>query len=460
MSFDDSIRFDSSPIVIVGAGAAGLCAALSAAEAGAEVVVLERDAMPAGSTSLSAGLIPAGGTSVQRKMGIVDSPLLFAADINKKSSGEADPQIVQAVCEGAPATIDWLVDSYGFPFDVIENFSYPGHSAHRMHGLPTRSGRELIDRLRSAVEGADIPVLSSTLVTTLFAGADGMISGVGCVRGRKEENIGCSALILACNGYGGNQELVRRYIPEMSKAIYFGHAGNQGDAVAWGEKLGADLSCLSGYQGHASVAIPQGILITWAAISEGGIQVNTRGRRFCDEARGYSEQAAEVLKQPDGIAFDIFDERIAKVAEQFPDFRSAQTLGAVIRAETPTELARLTGLDADLLAAELLEVEQAVITRQPDRFARSFTNHTPLKPPYLAIKVTGALFHTQGGLAVTPQAQVRRKNGAPFPNMFAAGGAAVGVSGHSARGYLSGNGLLTATVLGRIAGSAAATLSL
>lgn len=459
VSFDESVRFDSSPIVIVGAGAAGLCAALSAAEAGAEVVVLERDAVPAGSTSLSAGLIPAGGTSVQRAMGIVDNPMLFAADIGKKSYGEADPQMVKTICEGAPATIDWLVERYGFPFDVLDNFIYPGHSAHRMHGLPTRSGRELIDRLRSAVERAGIPILPSTLVTTLFAGADGKISGIGCMRGHNEERIGCSALILACNGYGGNRDLVRRYIPEMGNALYFGHAGNQGDAVAWGEQLGAHLSCLSGYQGHGSVAIPHGILITWAAISEGGFQVNLRGRRFCNEALGYSEQAAEVLKQPEGIAFDIFDERIARIAEQFPDFRDARAGGAIISAQTTAELARLIGVDADMLATELNDVERAVITQQPDRFARSFTNNATLKPPYLAIKVTGALFHTQGGLAVTPQGQVRRQNGTPFPNMFAAGGAAVGVSGRSARGYLSGNGLLTATVLGRIAGSSAAQIS-
>ena len=98
--------------------------------------------------------------------------------------------------------------------------------------------------------------------------------------------IGCEALILACNGYGGNPDLVRRYIPEMANALYFGHPGNRGDAIQWGEALGAQPAHLGAYQGHGSVATPHNILITWAAIMQGGFQVNSEGRRFCDELHG------------------------------------------------------------------------------------------------------------------------------------------------------------------------------
>src|SRR5262249_30884986 len=210
------IRFEDSPIVVVGAGAAGLCAALSAAEAGAGGVVLERDALPAGSTALSAGLIPAAGTSFQRAKAIDDSPHVFAADVQRKAAGEADPELVDAICDGARATIEWLADSYGFPFEVIDNFNYAGHTAHRMHGLPTRSGAELIDRLRAAAESAGIAILMNTRVTTLLADPDGRLCGVACRRGSREERIGSAALILACSGYGGNRALVRRFIPEMA----------------------------------------------------------------------------------------------------------------------------------------------------------------------------------------------------------------------------------------------------
>src|SRR5579859_7912782 len=152
-------RFDAQvPVLIVGAGAAGLCAALAAKETGADAVLVERDAVPSGSTALSAGLIPAAGTRFQRDKGIADSAELFAADITRKAHGQSDPAIVDPVARGAGPLVEWLADRYGLPFDVVDNFNYPGHSAFRMHGLPTRSGRELIDRLRSAAEANGIDI--------------------------------------------------------------------------------------------------------------------------------------------------------------------------------------------------------------------------------------------------------------------------------------------------------------
>ena len=441
------------PALIVGAGAAGLIAALTLSEAGIEPVVIERDAVPSGSTALSAGLIPAAGTRFQRARGITDSAKLFGDDIARKAHGEADGKLVRAAAEGAGPAVEWLADSYDMPFEVITDFNYPGHSAHRMHGLPSRTGAELIDGLRAAAETRDIPILIGRVCDTLFADDDGFVEGVEITgRDGARETIGCGALVLACNGYGGNAELVRRFMPEMGDALYFGHPGNQGDAVLWGEALGARLGALSGYQGHGSVATPHNILITWAAIMEGGLQVNREGRRFSNEALGYSEAAAEVLRQPGGIAFDIFDTRVAGVARQFEDFKNAEKAGAVVTADSIDALANRIGVPADALQAEF----DAIALGKPDRFGRVFDKR--LAAPYCAIKVTGALFHTQGGLVIDAQARVLQRNGKPFPNLFAAGGAAVGVSGAQASGYLSGNGLLTATVFGRIAGASAAKL--
>src|SRR5579871_55559 len=290
-------RFDAQvPVLIVGAGAAGLCAALAAKETGADAVLIERDAVPSGSTALSAGLIPAAGTRFQRGKGIADSAELFAADIQRKANGESDPGIVQVLARGAGPIIEWLADRHGLPFDVIDNFNYSGHSVLRMHGLPTRTGRELIDRLRSAAEADGIVILTGCVAERLFVASDHRIVGIEVARGGgARERIGCGALILACNGYGGNQVLVRRFIPEMADALYFGHPGNRGDAVLWGEGLGAKAAFMSGYQGHGSVAHPHGILITWAAMTEGGFQVDAQGQRFANEATGYSEQAEAVL---------------------------------------------------------------------------------------------------------------------------------------------------------------------
>jgi fumarate reductase flavoprotein subunit len=458
-AFDANFDVDV-PLLIVGAGAAGLCAALAAKEAGIEPLVIERDAVPAGSTALSAGLIPAAATRFQRAKGIVDSPQLFAADIQRKAKGEADAAVVDAVAQGAGPLVEWLADRYGLPFDVVDNFNYPGHSAMRMHGLPTRTGLELIDRLRHAAETSDIAIVPERIADGLLAETDGRIRGVEVLRGDgKRERIGCEVLILACNGFGGNPDLVRRFIPEMSGgALYFGHPGNRGDAVMWGEALGAQLSHLGAYQGHGSVATPHNILITWAAIMQGGIQVNRDGLRFCDESQGYSEQAAEVLRQAGGIAWTVFDARVAAVARQFEDFRDAERAGAILTGRSIAELAGAMGVPAATFASEWAEVENLKAKSRRDRYGRQFAPEQLCAAPLHAVKVIGALFHTQGGLAIDGVGRVRRKDGTLLPNLFAAGGAAAGVSGSSAAGYLSGNGLLTATVLGRLAGQAAMLL--
>ena len=401
--------------------------------------------------------IPAAGTRFQRIRGIDDSPQRFAADIQRKANGEADPAVVEAVARGAGPLVEWLADRHKLPFDLVDNFTYPGHSALRMHGLPSRTGQELIDRLRNAAETNDIVILTERVVERLFAEPGGRIRGVDIMHGDgTHELVGCDALILACNGFGGNPDLVRRYIPQMASTLYFGHPGNRGDAVVWGDKLGATLLHLGSYQGHGSVATPHNILISWAVIMQGGIQINCDGHQFSDETRGYSEQAAEVLRQPGGFVWDVFDERIATVARQFEDFREAERAGAILTRDTIAGLAEAMHVPAATFAAGWRDVESLKLAGGRDRYGREFLAGQSCKPPYHAVKVTGALFHTQGGLAVNSSGRVRHNSGTKFPNLFAAGGAAAGVSGSNASGYLSGNGLLTAIVLGYLTGNAAA----
>src|SRR5579864_5439608 len=184
VSYAFDAKFDVDvPLLVVGTGASGLCAALAAKEAGVEPLVIERDAVPGGSTALSAGLIPAAATRFQRAKGIVDSPRLFAHDIARKAKGEADAAVVDAVAHGAGVLVEWLADRYGLPFDVVDNFNYPGHSALRMHGLPSRTGLELINRLRHAAESRDIAIISERIAEGLLAEPGGRIRGVEMLRG-------------------------------------------------------------------------------------------------------------------------------------------------------------------------------------------------------------------------------------------------------------------------------------
>jgi fumarate reductase flavoprotein subunit len=454
---DDGATFDVEvPLAIVGAGAAGLVAALAARERGAEVLVLERDAVPQGSTALSAGLVPAAGTRWQRERGVEDAPERFAADIQRKAQGEPDPALVDALARAAGPALEWLADRHGLPFTLVDDFLYPGHSALRMHGLPSRSGAELVDRLREAAVEAGAEILCGAHIMELATNLDGRVRGLEAARpDGSRERIGCAALVLACNGYGGDRALVAQHVPSLADALYFGHPGNQGDALRWGEVLGAATRHLSGHQGHGSVAHPHGILITWATITEGGFQVNRDGRRFANEMRGYSEQAADVAAQPDGAAWTIFDARIAEIARQFEDFRRAEAAGAILAAPTIEALAQRARLPAPTLAVTHAEVEALKRAGGTDGFGRSFRDAPALAPPFHAVRVAGALFHTQGGLVVDGAARVLRPDGRPLPNLWAAGGAACGVSGSRASGYLSGNGLLAAVGLGWLAGRSA-----
>ncbi len=432
--------------LIIGAGACGLTAALSAVEAGQEVLVLERDATPSGSTALSAGLIPAAGTKLQQAAGIEDDPTCFAADIQAKAHNQNAPALVSLMARTAAPVINWLTETHGLPFSLVTDFDYPGHSRRRMHGLPTRAGRELIDALRTRAETQGIDILCNARVTSLFATGK-TVTGVAVTRpDGSTEHIGCTRLILACNGFGGNRAKVAKHMPEIETALWFGHDGNTGDALDWGSALGAQTAHLGAYQGHGNVAHPHGILITWAVITEGGVQVNNTGQRFWNEAQGYSEAARSVLSQPGGVAYAIFDARIAAIARQFQDFRDAEAQGAVKSANTLHELAKKLDLPPETLAETITN-----LPRGTDALGRNFTN-PPLTPPFCGVRVTGALFHTQGGLMVDDQARVLDQAGTPFPNLFAAGGAACGVSGSGDSGYLSGNGLLSAVTLGWIAG--------
>ena len=211
---------------------------------------------------------------------------------------------------------------------------------------------------------------------------------------------------------------------------------------------------MDAYQAHASVAVPHGILITYAVITEGGIQVNRHGQRFGDETTGYSEHALRVLAQPEGLAWMIYDARLHRLALGFDDYRQALDSGAVTTAPAADGLAAALGLPGPALVATLDAYRAAAEGGSTDAFGRRDCRR--LEPPLYGVKVTGALFHTQGGLVVDRAARVLRQDGTAVANLYAGGGTAAGLSGHGPGGYFSGNGLLTALGYGLLAGRDAA----
>jgi fumarate reductase flavoprotein subunit len=443
------------PVAIVGAGACGLVAGIMLRDAGIDCVLLERDAQPTGSTALSSGFIPAAGTPMQQAAGIEDSPAQFAADIIAKAQGRAAPYLVKAYSEAVGPAVGVLATKHAIEFIVLDGFLYPGHSLRRMHAVPQMTGAALMAQLERAAVAAGADILTEATVRELWVDDARRVLGVGYQRpGGAMEHLACDALILACNGFGGNVAMVRELLPEMADALFAGHTGNDGSAIAWGKALGARLADLGGYQGHGSWAVPQGALISWALIMDGAMQLNALGERFHDETHGYSEASVQVLAQPGGVAWTVFDEPILALARTFPDFCDAEAAGALKRCEDAAALAGLIGCDATKIIATLAHPARTI---GPDG-AQDRVFGRLLAAPYYAVKVTGALFHTQGGLDIDAHCHVLDASGQPFPNLLAAGGAARGVSGDAVWGYLSGNGLLSAVAGGSIAASSAAEL--
>ncbi len=443
------------PVIVIGGGGCGLTAGLAAREAGVDVLVVERDVSPSGSTGMSTGLIPAAGTPEQRAEGIEDSAASFTADILAKA-GATDPAVVQRIAGESAETVAWL-QRHGVPLSLLAGFTYAGHSVRRMFGTPNRTGSELIAGLLAAAQAADVMLMTGATVETLFVDADRRVIGIAVRRpdGGMEE-IGCEALILACSGFGGNAALVGDTIPEIAHAVYHGHPGNRGDALIWGQALDAATADLDAYQGHGNLAAGHGIIVNWPTIIQGGFQLNAEGERFYDESIGYSSAAAHVQDQPGHFAWTIFDARIGEILNQFEDYQEAWRAGAIVAAEDLVTLALRTRLPEAAIRRALDDIAEFAAGRATDPFGRDFAGLPGLVAPYRAVKVNGALLHTQGGLAVNGDARVLDRAGKPFPNLFAGGGAARGISGPGAKGYIAGNGLVTATTLGKIAGRVAA----
>jgi succinate dehydrogenase/fumarate reductase flavoprotein subunit len=243
---------------------------------------------------------------------------------------------------------------------------------------------------------------------------------------------------------------VARHCPEIADAVYHGGEASRGDALRIGEALGAETAFLDAYQGHAALAQKSATLVGWATVMHGGVMLDLTGRRFGDETTGYSEYAAVLAGRPEATGWLVFDRRVHDACLPFTDFRQTVESGALVWADDAEALAKATGLPAGEVADELAATAALARGEGADGFGRTGFE-APLQPPYAAVRVVPALFHTQGGLVVDGSARVLRPDGSPIPGLYASGGAAASISGHGASGYLAGNGLLPALGLAFLA---------
>ncbi|HEV8724713.1 MAG TPA: FAD-dependent oxidoreductase [Candidatus Binatia bacterium] len=434
-----------SDIIVIGAGGCGLMAALVAAKKGAPVLLLEKTDKPGGGTAFSSKGIRAAASRRQRELKIHDDAGLYAQDILRRNNGESDAVLTRRLAETSGRVADFLTDEAGIEFQIGE-FAF-GHSAQRSHSW--KADKTVTDFLFAAVEREKkIQVRFSTPVLALQPDDGGAVVGVktddGILTARR--------IILASGGFGASAELLSRYIPKAVGIPFPGHHGSTGDGIKMGLEVGAAIENMGAFQPYPAYIGPGKRAVAPEVALSGGIMVDAAGRRFVDETRYPGGLGIKMLDLPGKQAYEIFDERIFKLHRNAPGLRSLSGFfdaGLLLKGETPETLAGKLGIDAEGLKQTIRDCNERAASGDKDAFGRVLPQ--PFEGPYYGIKVTVALYHTQGGLKVNADGQVLRADGSIISNLYAGGGVAVGVSGKGLEGYLPGNGLLASLGLGMIA---------
>jgi fumarate reductase flavoprotein subunit len=419
-------------------------AALVAAKKGAQILLLEKTDKPGGGTAFSSKGIRAAGSRRQRDANVEDSPERYAQDILRRNNNESDPELTKHLTETSGRVADFLSGAAGIEFELGE-FAF-GHSAKRSHSW--KEDKAVTDFLFEAVEREpNILVRFSTPVLSLQQDSGGAVTGVATADGL----FAARKIILASGGFGASAELLSRYIPKAVDIPFPGHHGSTGDGIKMGLAVGAATENMAAFQPYPAYIGPGKRAVAPEVALSGAVMVDLNGKRFVDETKYPGGLGTKMLELPGKQAYEIFDERIYQLHSNSAGMRSLAGLyssGILKRAQALEQLAGSLGIDAGGLKHTIDEYN-SVSAGGKDRFGRSVAQ--PFSPPFYGIKVTVALYHTQGGLKVNANGQVLRADGSIIPNLYAGGGVAVGVSGKGLEGYLPGNGLLASLGLGMTA---------
>ena len=441
-------------IVVIGAGGAGLSAAVSAAEtdAGLKVIVLEKQGIIGGNTNYSTGGINAAETDIQKSLGIEDSKKLFYDDTMKGGKYENIPSLVENLVEHAPVTISWLT---GLGADLSDVGLMGGSSVKRTHRPKggTAIGPHLMKILKAATSNKNIEIRTSNKVTGLLSAVDGSVTGVKVQNANGSTyTLKAKAVIIATGGFGANLEMVTSLQPSLKGFATLNHPGAMGDAFGWMKAVGGATIQMENIQIHPTAEATNHILITEAVRGNGAILVNHESKRFCNEMDTRDVVSAAILKQTRGEAFLIFDQGVRTSLASIETYANQHLLK---EGNTLAELAEAIGIPAADIEATLKRYKAQQKAGVDEDFGRSATEMTAAleTAPYYAVCVTPAIHHTMGGLSVNTNTQVLRTDGTPIPGLYAAGEVTGGLHGAN---RLGGNGVADIVVNGRLAGIAAA----
>lgn len=484
-------------VVVVGAGGAGMTAAITAAAEGKSVVILESQSMVGGNSVRATGGMNAGKTVYQDEnefgesagvektlktaaekyadnetitalaktvseqwaayqanpTGYFDSVELMELDTMIGGKGINDPELVETLCANSADAIDWL-DEHGITLHNVSSFG--GASVKRIHrpvnaeGKTVSVGSYMIPLLQENCEKAGVKMMLDTTATEILTDANGAAVGVKATGASGETvTVNAKAVVLATGGFGANLDMVVKYKPELKGFMTTNAPGIQGQGIEMAQAIGAATVDMDQIQIHPTVEANTAALITEGLRGDGAILINEEGKRFIDEVGTRDVVSAAEIAQTGSYSWLVVDQAMVDASSVIQGYIKK---GYTVTGETYEELGKAMGVDAAAFAETMDKWNGYVEAKNDPDFGRtSFAN--PLNTaPYYAVKVTAGVHHTMGGLKINANTEVLNEKGEVIPGLFAAGEVTGGVHGAN---RLGGNAVADFTVFGRIAGAAA-----
>ena len=429
-------------LAILGAGAAGMMAALAANDRGRRVVLFDPMANQANNFAISGGLFPAAGSRLQRAAAVDDSAQGWLTDLRTYAGDSVNDRICQAVAQALPHVVDFLLDRCQAPLRFLPDMVAPGHQQRRFHSVLPASGASFHAWFREQLRRSPAILFTPQLPTIEFRG-DHFLLTLAESGDLVQRQLQVPQVLLAGGGFAADPEMVAEFIPAMAGALNNGSPTQDGSTVRLGRRWGGQLWGMDGYQGQGHTHPGGATRLGMSIPALGGIMVNDAGLRFVREDLGPSALAPHVLRQHGGMVLEVFDGAIEAQLTNHSAYQQAVDAGRVLGADDVSGLADVARVPADALLDTLAQVTRFAQGRALDPLGRAEFARV-LSTPFKASWVTGALSHTQGGLLTDSDGRVLGQDGRPIPGLFAAGGTAAGLSGRGADGYLPGNGLAQA----------------
>jgi len=444
-------------VVVVGAGGAGLVAAITAAETGAKVAVVEKLRVAAGNTLLSGAEYAAPANWLQKEKNIEDSPEALEADMLKGGDNEADPALVKVLAEQATAGAEWLRDDVKVEW-TDELMHFGGHTVTRSLVPLGASGVEPMSKLLAKELG--VTIIYDTTAKKLLVDDKGVVVGVEGENSRGNGDTytlhANKGVVLATGGFGSNIEMRKKYNPEMDeKYNSTDSVADTGDGIVMAEEIGAELRDMSYIQTYPLCDVVSGglLYVDDARLYGFSILVNAEGKRFVNELGRRDVLSKAILSQTGGVCYEVMDQSAfeeAKIMENHGGEVAYLTANkGLVKADTLEEAAKLMGVDPTQLVETVKQYNSYVDAQHDAEFERKAMNKKIENGPFYLIKATPAVHHTMGGVAINTEAQVLRPDGTVIPNLYAAGEVTGDIHGTNRLGSCA---LADLTVFGRIAG--------